>query len=130
MFSIFNISSSALAAQSQRLNVAASNMANSGSVAGPGREPYRARHLIFESQAGGMGGVQTVGIVHSNKPFASEYRPDHPLADAEGNIRKPNVEPVHEMVDMMAASRSYQASVEVMNTTKQLMLKTLTLGEN
>lgn len=132
MFNIFEISGSALMAQSQRMNVTASNLANADSVVGPDGEPYRARQVIFETrQAAGsaIGGVQVSEVIEDPAPFRLEYRPDHPLADEKGYIRMPNVEPVHEMVNMISASRSYQANVEVLNTSKQLMLKTLTLGE-
>jgi len=70
------------------------------------------------------------GVVEDDAPMRQEYRPHHPLADDQGYVTMPNVEPVHEMVNMISASRSYQANVEVLNTGKQLMIKTLTLGEN
>lgn len=132
MFSIFDISGSALTAQSQRMNVTASNMANADSVAGPDGEAYRARHVIFETLAGQrseVGGVRVSEVVEDTSPLRQEYQPGHPLADDRGYIQMPNVEPVNEMVNMISASRSYQANVEVMNTNKQLLLKTLTLGE-
>ncbi|MCX2780102.1 flagellar basal body rod protein FlgC [Microbulbifer thermotolerans] len=131
MFSIFEISGSAMTAQAQRMNVTASNLANADSVAGPDGQPYRAKQLIFEARGReGMGGVSVRGLVEDPSPLRLEYRPDHPLADANGYVQMPNVDPVGEMVNMISASRSYQANVEVMNTSKQLMLKTLTLGEN
>ena len=133
MFSIFDISGSALTAQSQRMNVTASNLANADSVAGPDGEAYRAKQVMFETRSdvsGGVGGVQVREIVDDPTPMRREYRPSHPLADEEGYVTMPNVEPVNEMVNMIAASRSYQANVEVMNTSKTLMLKTLTIGEN
>ncbi len=133
MFSIFDISGSALSAQAQRMNVTASNLANADSVAGPNGEAYRAKQVMFEtqSQAGtGVGGVRVTQVIEDPAPMRMEYRPEHPLADEEGYVTMPNVEPVNEMVNMIAASRSYQANVEVMNTSKTLMLKTLTLGEN
>ena len=132
MFSIFDISGSAMAAQSQRMNVTASNMANADSVAGPDGEAYRARHVMFESlaTANGVGGVRVSQVLEDQSPLRLEYQPGHPLADEQGYVAMPNVEPVHEMVNMISASRSYQANVEVMNTNKQLMLKTLTLGDN
>ena len=131
MFSIFQISGSAMTAQAQRMNVTASNLANANSVAGPDGQPYRAKQLVFEARGGGagVGGVNVTGIVEDTSPLRREYRPEHPLADEEGYVNMPNVEPVNEMVDMIAASRSYQANVEVLNTSKQLMIKTLTLGE-
>lgn len=132
MFSVFDISGSAMAAQSQRMNVTASNLANADSVAGPDGQPYQAKQVVFEQQMqhqSGVGGVQVREVVNDNSPPRLEYNPGHPLANAEGYVAKPNVEPVHEMVNMIAASRSYQANVEVMNTNKQLMLQTLNLGE-
>ncbi|HEY8329796.1 MAG TPA: flagellar basal body rod protein FlgC [Pseudomonas sp.] len=133
MFNIFNISSSALSAQSQRMNVTASNMANADSVTGPDGQAYRAKQVIFEAQAGdsqGVGGVRVARVIEDDAPMRLEYRPGHPLADERGYVSMPNVEPVNEMVNMISASRSYQANVEVMNTSKQLMLKTLTLGDS
>jgi len=132
LFSVFDIAGSALAAQSQRMNVSASNLANADSVAGPDGEPYRARQVMFESQAGAqsVGGVRVSQVLESDAPLKREYRPHHPLADAQGYVLMPNVEPVDEMVNMIAASRSYQANVEVLNTSKQLLNKTLTLGES
>ncbi|WP_116366395.1 flagellar basal body rod protein FlgC [Parahaliea mediterranea] len=131
MFNIFEISGSALAAQSQRMNVSASNLANADSVAGPDGEPYRAKQVMFESEGPqGAAGVRVSAVVDDPAPLRMEYRPGHPLADAEGYVAMPNVDPTHEMVNMISASRSYQANVEVMNTSKQLLLKTLTLGES
>ncbi|MCH4562937.1 MULTISPECIES: flagellar basal body rod protein FlgC [Halomonas] len=131
MFSVFDIAGSAMSAQSQRMNVTASNLANADSVAGPDGEAYRAKQVMFESRAAaqGIGGVGVREVVEDPSPMRMEYRPEHPLADDEGYVAMPNVEPVHEMVNMISASRSYQANVEVMNTSKQMMLKTLTLGE-
>ncbi|WP_116474240.1 flagellar basal body rod protein FlgC [Zobellella maritima] len=133
MFSIFDISGSAMSAQSQRMSVTASNLANADSVAGPDNQPYRARQVLFEAQSGpgdgNNGGVRVSRVIDDPSPMRREFSPEHPLADEQGYITLPNVEPVHEMVNMISASRSYQANVEVMNTSKQLMLKTLTLGE-
>ena len=132
LFSIFDISGSALAAQSQRLNVSASNMANADSVAGPDGQPYQAKQVVFQvdSAAGqGIGGVKVAQLVNDPTPPRMEYDPGNPLADAQGYVKKPNVNVVNEMVNTISASRSYQANVEVMNTTRSLMLKTLTLGQ-
>ncbi|MBU5378180.1 MAG: flagellar basal body rod protein FlgC [Pantoea sp.] len=132
LFSIFHIAGSAMQAQSQRLNVSASNMANADSVAGPDMQPYRARQVIFrtESQNGeAIGGVRVTDVVESTEPDRLVYEPGNPLADDKGYIRKPNVDVVGEMVNTLSASRSYQANVDVMNTAKTLMLKTLTLGQ-
>ncbi|WP_459618382.1 flagellar basal body rod protein FlgC [Bordetella sp. 2513F-2] len=137
LLSIFDIAGSALSAQSQRMNVSASNMANAESVVGPDGQPYRARQVVFQvnppaGQALGqeIGGVRVAGVVQDPSPLKQVYDPNHPLADEQGYIYMPNVDPVAETVNMIAASRSYQANVEVLNTAKQLMLKTLTLGQS
>lgn len=131
MFSIFQVAGSAMQAQSQRMNVTASNLANADSVAGPDGEPYRARQVVFEARGrNGMAGVGVTRVVEDPSPLRREYRPGDPGADADGYVSMPNVQPVEEMVNMIEASRSYQANVEVMNTSKQLMGKTLTLGDN
>ncbi len=132
LFSIFNITGSALTAQSQRLNVSASNMANADSVAEPDGSPYRARHVVFQfkGQPGeSVGGVEVTEVVQSSKPDRLVYQPGHPLADGRGYIRMPEINVVDEMVNTISASRSYQANIEVMNSAKSLMLKTLTLGQ-
>lgn len=132
MLNIFDISGSALAAQSQRMNVAASNMANADSVTGPDGEPYRAKQVVFEVQAAPgqeTGGVKVSQLVDDPSPERLVYQPGNPLADVKGYVRMPNVDVVGEMVNSIAASRSYQANVEVLNTTKSLMMKTLTLGQ-
>src|SRR5690606_40984922 len=116
MSNIFQIAGSALTAQSQRLNVAASNLANADSVAGPDGQPYRARQVVFRvapvagSQPGqAVGGVKVAAVLQSQAPFRMEYRPDHPLADAGGYVAMPNVNGVDETLNMMSASRSSQA---------------------
>ncbi|TKI08298.1 flagellar basal body rod protein FlgC [Martelella alba] len=132
MTSIFAISGSALTAQSQRLNVAASNLANADSVTGPDGQPYRAKEVVFQVAAPAgqeIGGVRVSGVVESPAPDKLVYQPGNPLADANGYVRMPNVNVVDEMVNSMSASRSYQANVEVLNTAKSLMQKTLTLGQ-
>jgi len=118
MFSIFSVSGSALSAQSQRLNVVASNLANVDAVAGPDGESYE-----------GAAGVKVVGIKENDAPGRKVYSPEHPLADEQGYVTHSNVSAVDEMVDMISASRSYQNNVEVMNTAKTLLLKTLQLGQ-
>lgn len=131
-FSILDISGSAMVAQSKRLNVSASNMANADSVAGPDGQPYRARQVIFQVDAAAgqqIGGVKVSDVVESSAPDRLVYEPGNPLADAKGYVRMPNVDVVNEMVNTISASRSYQANVEVMNSAKSLMLKTLTLGQ-
>jgi len=129
---IFAIAGSALTAQSQRMNVAASNMANADSVAGPDGQPYRARQVVFETTpvpGDAIGGVRVSRVVEDQSPFRLVHDPKNPAANAEGYVAMPNVNPVEEMVNMISASRSYQANVEVLNTAKTLMLKTLTVGQ-
>lgn len=132
LFSIFDISGSAMTAQSKRLNVSASNMANADSVAGPDGKPYRAKQVIFkvDGEPGQeTGGVRVSDVVESNAPDRLTYEPGNPLADSKGYVHMPNVDVAGEMVNTISASRSYQANVDVMNTAKTLMLKTLTLGQ-
>uniref|UniRef100_UPI003341B3BC flagellar basal body rod protein FlgC n=1 Tax=Castellaniella defragrans TaxID=75697 RepID=UPI003341B3BC len=131
--SIFQIAGSALAAQSQRMNVSASNIANADSAVGPDGQPYQARQVVFQMTpqggSGAVGGVRVAGVVESAAPPRMQYDPGHPLANAEGYVTLPNVDVVAETVNMISASRSYQANVEVINTAKALMARTLTLGQ-
>ncbi|MDB6091644.1 MAG: flagellar basal body rod protein FlgC [Gammaproteobacteria bacterium] len=140
-FKVFDIAGSALSAQSVRLNTVASNLANADSVSGDPSTVYKARHPVFEavraslgSQLGGTNqgsdaAVRVNGIVQSNAPPTARYEPGNPLANEQGYIYAPNVNVVEEMVDMISASRAYQNNVEVMNTSKDLMLATLKLGQ-
>ncbi len=129
---IFSIAGSAMTAQSQRMNTTASNLANADSVTGPDGQPYRARQVVFEmAPANGqdIGGVRVARVVEDPSPMRMLHDPRNPLANAEGYVSMPNVNVVEEMVNMISASRSYQANVEVLNTAKTLMLKTLTIGQ-
>lgn len=132
-FSIFAISGSALMAQTQRMNVSASNLANADSITSPSGEAYRAKQVIFQvdynDQVNSVPGVKVSQVIEDPSPMNLEYQPNHPLADEKGYIKKPNVDVIAEMVNTISASRSYQANVEVINTAKNLMLKTLTLGQ-
>jgi len=131
MFSIFNVSGSAVSAQAQRLNVVASNLANADAVAGPDGQSYKARQVQFQTvPMGGPGsaGVKVQTVTESDQPGRRTYEPSHPSADGEGYVTHSNVNPVEEMVNMISASRSYQNNVEVMNTAKSLLLKTLQMG--
>lgn len=132
MFKIFNVSGSAVSAQTQRLNVVASNLANADTVAGPDRQAYKARQVVFSTAP--MGDVGTAGvnvsqITEDNSPGRRVHDPKHPQADAEGYVTYSNVNAVEEMVNMISASRSYQNNVEVMNTAKTLLNKTLQMGQ-
>jgi flagellar basal-body rod protein FlgC len=134
-FKIFDIAGSSLSAQTLRLNTTASNIANAESVSSSTDQTYRARHPVFQAQLDqALGneagvGVEVSGIVESQAPLRQQYQPDHPKADENGYIYLPNVNIVEEMANMISASRSYQTNVEVMSTSKQLLLRTLSLGE-
>lgn len=132
MFSIFNVSGSAISSQAQRLNVVASNLANADAVAGPDGQGYKARQLVFETVPMGSqaaAGVKVSSVRESQEPLKRVHNPSHPSADADGYVTQSNVNPVEEMVNMISASRSYQNNVEVMNTAKTLLLKTLQMGQ-
>ncbi len=132
MFSIFNVSGSAISAQAQRLNVVASNLANADAVAGPNGQAYKARQVTFQTVpvgAEGSAGVRVEAVRESQDPFRKTYDPNHPSSDAQGYVTHSNVNPVDEMVNMISASRSYQNNVEVLNTAKTLLLKTLQMGQ-
>lgn len=129
---IFDIAGSAMTAQSQRMNTTASNLANADSVAGPDGRPYRARQVVFEMMPSGgpdVGGVRVARVIEDPSPLRMVHDPKSPNANADGYVAMPNVNVVEEMVNMISASRSYQANVEVLNTAKTLMLKTLTVGQ-
>lgn len=135
LFEVFDIAGSAMSAQSVRLNTVASNLANAESASSSINQTYRARMPVFaavmdtQQNDGSAAGVKVLGIVESQAPLRREFRPDHPLADKDGYINLPNVNAVEEMANMISASRSYQTNVEVINTSKQLLLKTLSLGQ-
>jgi flagellar basal-body rod protein FlgC len=141
-FKIFDIAGSGLSAESVRLNTIASNLANADSTSSDPATVYKARHPVFQavraaltsfstdpaSNAGAA--VRVAGIVESNAPPTVTHDPGNPLADAQGNVYSPNVNIIEEMTDMISASRAYQDNVEIMNTSKDLMLDTLKLGQS
>jgi flagellar basal-body rod protein FlgC len=141
-FKIFDIVGSGLSAQSVRLNTVASNLANADSVSGDPNTVYRARHPVFQAvkaQVGAGGSASAIdqasgtavkvkGIMQSNALPTERYDPGNPLANENGNVYAPNVNVIEEMTDMISASRAYQDNVEVLNTSKDLMLATLKLG--
>ncbi|KPK38141.1 MAG: flagellar basal-body rod protein FlgC [Gammaproteobacteria bacterium SG8_47] len=135
LFNVLDVGGSAMQAQSLRLNVTASNLANAESISSSTGQTYRARHPVFAPLVDEFGdaqrgaGVRVLGVVESSVAPRQEYRPDHPLADADGFIYMPNINVVEEMANMISASRSYQAAVEMMSTSKQMLLGTLRLGE-
>lgn len=147
MFTLFDIAGSAMTAQSQRLSAIASNLANVESSTSPDGQPYRARQVIFQvqplrdlrptggvagreslAQPDGAAGVRVSRVVESQAPFRRVYQPGHPQADATGMVTYPNVDPVEEMTNMIAASRAYQFNVEVVNTSRILLQRTLEIG--
>jgi flagellar basal-body rod protein FlgC len=129
---VFAIAGSALTAQSARLNTTASNLANADSVVGADGQPYRAKQVVFKAtpvtESGGMG-VRVTQVVESAAPLRLVYDPKNPAADEKGMVSMPNVNVVEEMVNMISASRAYQNNVEVMNTAKTLMQRTLAIGQ-
>ena len=134
LFNVFDVAGSAMNAQSIRLNVTASNLANAGSVSGDPSKVYRARQPIFSAfqqslaDQSGISGVRMDGLVESSAPLSVRYQPDHPEADENGNVYVSNVNAIEEMVNMLSASRSYKNNVEIINTTKDLLMQTLSLG--
>ncbi|WP_456447044.1 flagellar basal body rod protein FlgC [Thiolapillus sp.] len=134
LYDVFSISGSALSAQSVRLNTVSSNLANADTVSSSPEQAYRARQPVFAAVMSAIDagrastGVRVAGIVESQTEIPREYMPDHPLADRDGYVYKSNVNTVEEMANMISASRSYQNNIEVLNTSKQLLLKTLSLG--
>jgi flagellar basal-body rod protein FlgC len=140
LFNVFNITATGMSAQSVRLNTTASNIANADSVSSSADQTYRARHPVFaaamQKAAAGQGandgsgvGVDVLGIVESDKPLNVEYSPSHPMADKDGYIYKPNVNVIEEMTNMISASRSYQTNVQLAESAKNMLNKTLQLGQ-
>ncbi len=135
LFNVFDLAGSALSAQSVRLNTVASNLANAQVASSTPQGAYRAKEPVFAtvlddfSERPGSAQVRVSEIVENDAPVQQRYAPHHPLADQQGYIYLPNVNVVEEMANMISASRSYQSNVEVMNTSKQLLLNTLRLGQ-
>jgi len=132
---IFDIAGSAVSSQSQRLNVVASNLANVDTLAGPDGKPYKAREVTFQAvmmdaaDGSPSAGVRVSQITENQAPGRKVHDPGNPSADTEGNVTYSNVNAVDEMVNMISASRSYQNNIEVMNTAKTLLMKTLQMGQ-
>ena len=135
IFKIFDITGSGMNAQMLRLNTVASNLANSETMASRPEDVYKSRHPVFESifneLSGDQGtvGVRVKNIIESDAAPVAHYMPQHPKANAEGYVYSPGINAVEQMADMIAASRSYQSNVEVMTTSKELLLRTLQLGK-
>lgn len=134
LFNIFDVAGSALSAQSIRLNTVASNLANAEAASSSAEQTYRARQPVFRTTYDAMLdnnaiGVRVERIFESDAPARQQYQPGHPLADEKGYVYFPNVNAIEEMTNMISASRSFQTNVEVMNTSKQLLLRTLSIGQ-
>lgn len=135
LFNVFDISGSSLSAQSVRLNTIASNLANAQVVGDSPETTYRAKYPVFSAAFDSARlnqsavGVRVDDIVQSTVEPRQEYAPSHPKANEEGFIYRSNVDSVQEMANMISASRSYQSSIEAMKTTKQLIIRTLSLGK-
>jgi flagellar basal-body rod protein FlgC len=136
-YKIFDITGSGMTAQAVRMNTTASNIANANSVSSSVEQTYRGRHAVFAAdlseakrQQGDDGvGVKVLGIVESDAPLNVEYSPNHPLADENGYIYKPNVNIMEEMANMISASRSYETNVQTADAAKQMLMRTLRLGQ-
>jgi flagellar basal-body rod protein FlgC len=132
LFNVFNISGSAMSAQSQRLNTVASNLANADSATSASGEPYKAKQVIFSAVPVGLSqaeGVKVQKVIEDTSAPRMMYQPESPLADETGFVTMPNVNVTQEMVNMISTSRAYQNNVDTMNAAKSMLLKTLTLGE-
>ncbi len=133
LLSNFNISGSAISAQSLRLNTVASNLANAETIATSADQAYRSLQPVFQALPGnperpGEVGVNMLQVVENSKPVERRYDPGHAMADAEGYVFGSNVNPIEEMANMISASRAYQNNVEVLNTSRDLLLRVLSLG--
>lgn len=134
LFRVFDVAGSGMSAQSVRLNLTASNLANAQSVAGSPAEAYKARQPVFAAALEQFSDreavpVRTTAVVESQSEHPSRYAPAHPMADEQGYVYGSNVDSIEELTNMISASRSYQNNVEVLNTSKDLLLRTLRLGE-
>ena len=136
LYNIFGIAGSALSASSVLLNTTASNIANAQSVSSSTGETYKGKYPVFQTLYQNnlnhktlTPGVQVVDIVNSEKEPLRKHSPDHPMADADGFIYTANINVIEEMANMIAASRSYETNLQVATTAKQLLQRTLTLGQ-
>ena len=124
-----------MAAESMRLNTVASNLANANTVSSSKDGVYRARQVVFEEVRGALSGpdagaaVKVREVIEAQADALARYEPGNPLADANGYVYSPNINSIEQMVDMISSSRSYQNNIEVVNTSRDLMLATLRLGQ-
>lgn len=137
LYNVFSIAGTGMSAQSVRLNTTASNIANANTVSSSVDKTYRARQPVFaaeltkaaKEQQGEAVGVSVKAIVESDQPLKVEYSPNHPMADENGYIYKPNVNVMEEMANMISASRTYQTNVQVADAAKQMLSKTVMMGQ-
>ena len=128
--SLFDVAQRGMSAQLVRMNAAASNLANAGTVTGSEAQAYRPIRAVFAEdldRATGMASVKVQGVVRENAAAIRQHDPDHPLADANGDVWTAPVDENAEMVEMLESSRQYQNMVEALSTAKQLMLETMRL---
>jgi flagellar basal-body rod protein FlgC len=137
LFNVFNVSGSALNAETIRLNTTASNLANAESTNGDVTKVYRARHPVFQSMMDSEAsfddqdsstGVRVLGVVESTAPPLKSYQPAHPLADKDGYVYTSNVNSIEEMTNMISANRSFATNVQSINTARDLLLKVIAMG--
>jgi len=138
LLSAINASATALGAERTRIETAVSNMANAESTRGANGQPYRRRDVVlaadhtpsFESTFGpaAAAGVKVAAVVEDQAPFRKRYEPSHPDADADGFVQLPNVDPQNEMVDLIGASRAYQANLTAISLIRDLVARSLELG--
>jgi flagellar basal-body rod protein FlgC len=143
-FNSINVSASGLTAERLRMDLISENIANANTTRTPSGTPYRRKVAVFRAQeansfeqmlnnAKGLQtlgqGVEVAGITEDLSPFKKEYNPDHPDADAEGYVSLPNVEIVNEMINLISASRAYEANITSVNTTKAMAMKALEIGK-
>lgn len=134
LFNILNIAGSAMTAQSEKINIIATNLANAESIIYKNGKyyPYIAKKVIFQpsnSNQSGVGGVKVAAIINDKNPVQMIYDPNHPLSNTKGYVLKSNINPITETIDHISASRAYQANIEVLKTAKNIILKTLSIGE-
>ena len=131
LFNTMRISASGLSAERLRMDTITSNMTNATTTRGEDGKPYVRKIAVFQEHLDkekGLNGVKAVGIVEDESPLKEVYDPTHPDADENGYVTMPNVNLLNEMADMIAASRSYEANIDTLNSTKSMFTKTLELG--
>ncbi len=140
LMTAIEVGASGLTAQRRRIEVHVSNLVNANTTAAPGTEPYRRKDVVFtatpplstfggalDEAMGAVQGVRVSEIVDDKREPMKRYEPENPNADKDGNVMYPNINPMEEMVNMLEATRSYEANVQAVSTTKEMALKTLDL---